>query len=219
MDNKTYRARKHCLVLYPEDKTHLRALEIIQLQFEYTAILHDKDKDEKGKIKKSHYHVVIQTKNDTWNSSLKKQLELSDKFMIQKVRSMDGVLGYLLHINEEMKHQYDFKEVIGSPSMIKKLELLLKKDDLTEGEKVCELIEFIDNSDKIISMSSFAKYCAKNGRWDIFRRSGSIFMKIIEEKNKMLAKQQKKEEDEFYHVPTKNKKRSCKKTQTVFPLD
>ena len=62
----------------------------------------------------------------------------------------------------------------------------LEFDTLSEGDKVNELIDFIENADKEISVSSFARTCAIMGRWDVFRRSGAIFLKMIEEKNKML---------------------------------
>ena len=60
------------------------------------------------------------------------------------------------------------------------------EQELTEGEKVFELIEWIETCDMPIDIAGFAKVCAGTDRWDIFRRSATIFLKIIEEKNKKL---------------------------------
>lgn len=182
-----YRSRKHALLLYPDDSTHVHALEKIKTSYGYLAILHDKDLTEKGEKKKSHYHVVVNYKNATWNSAVSKDFGISENY-IQQVRNEEAILEYLIHANEEGKYQYQLEEVFGSKNLKEKLVKLIENEQVSEGDKVIELIEFIENADKYISVTSFAKYCARAGRWDIFRRSGSIFIKMIDEKNKNVVK-------------------------------
>lgn len=62
----------------------------------------------------------------------------------------------------------------------------INKVEKSEGEKVVELIEFIKNYDGRLSITEFASYCAQNGYWAEFRRSGAIFCKIIDEKNEQF---------------------------------
>lgn len=43
MSKVKYRSRNHMLLLYPEDPTHVMAMDIIKESYEYLAIKHDKD--------------------------------------------------------------------------------------------------------------------------------------------------------------------------------
>ena len=67
MSISKYRSRTHMLLLYPEDLTHLNAIEKIKQSYDYALILHDKDiftvEDETknqehkaGTYKKAHYN-------------------------------------------------------------------------------------------------------------------------------------------------------------------
>lgn len=182
----SYRSRSHGLVLYPDCSEHVNALELIKTSFEHLYILHDKDKNsDSDSLKKAHWHVIIKTRNATWNTALAKQLGLASNYF-QQVRNESAMVGYLIHWNEESKHQYDLEECKGSESLKKLLRKITVEEQITEGEKVLELIEWIENCDKPLDIAGFAKLCAGTDRWDIFRRSASIFLKIIEEKNKKL---------------------------------
>lgn len=181
--SKNYRSRTHCLLLYPEDKTHMNALEYIKQYYQYAYILHDKDFTDDGTIKKSHYHVVVQFKNAKWNTSIAEELKITDNY-IQQCRNLELALEYLIHRNEETKFQYDIDEVKGT--LKQKLIKFLNQNDLDENDKVYELYNFIHNSNKKIYLYEFIEFCVKMGMWDIFRRSSLIFIKLIEEHNNLL---------------------------------
>lgn len=189
--NEKYRDRKHMLLLYPEDATHMEALEKIRQSYDYAAVLHDRDywteEDEKkdskhvaGELKKAHYHVVIRTSNPTWSSALCKELGIAENYC-EKPRGFESALQYLIHYNDIDKATYDIDEVFG-PLKVKLVESI-NKTEKSEGEKVVELIAFIRDYDGPLKITDFAEYCAKNGYWSEFRRSGAIFCKIIEEHN------------------------------------
>lgn len=180
-----YRNRRHAILLYPDCPAHVSALELIEKTYDHCYILHDKDLNEDGSIKKPHWHVVLYCKHAIWNTALAKDLDLTLNY-IQEIRNADLMLEYLIHANEEDKHQYSLDEVKGTAFLKQQLKKNLEVDTLSEGDKVIELIDFIENADKEISVSSFSRACAIMGRWDVFRRSGAIFLKMIEEKNKML---------------------------------
>lgn len=179
-----YRSRKHTILLYPDCSEHCAAFEKL-INIEHVGILHDKDKNEKGEIKKPHWHIVLCYKAAVWNTAISKELGIPLNY-IQQVRSEDAILEYLIHKNEENKHQYSLEEIFGSKKLVKKVKELAEKGDVTESEKVIELIELIENCDRPITIGGFSRVCASMGRWDVFRRSASIFLKIIEEKNKSL---------------------------------
>lgn len=178
-DNK-YRSRVHMLLLYPDNDKHMQALELIKKGYDYASILHDSDYNEDGELKKAHYHVIIRTHNATWNSAICKELGL-ELNLTEQVRNLDNSLMYLLHFNEPNKYQYDYSLVDGS--LKNRLASAINNHNKSEGEKVSELISEIMCSSEKITITSFAQFCAKHGYWSEFRRSATIFLKIIEEHN------------------------------------
>lgn len=191
MTVEKYRARVHMLLLYPDNDNHVEVLSKIMKSYDYAGITHDKDvwteEDEKknpehkqGTLKKEHIHIVLRTPNATWNTAICKELGLEEKFC-EQVKNVDRALQYLLHYNEPDKTQYQLEDVYGG--LRTKLAESIQKQEKSEGEKVVELIKYIRESDRIITITDFAEYCAKNGYWSEFRRSGAIFVKIIDENN------------------------------------
>lgn len=194
--DKNYRSRTFGLLLYPDDPSHVLALEEVKT-FEHAYINHNKDLDEQGKVKKEHWHVVLTVKNAIWANALSKQLGIRMNY-IQQIRNFESSLEYLLHLNEEEeKHHYDIDEVKGP--LKKRLIMLMNKGDKTEGEKVIELLDHIQSQGSQIRISQFARDCALLGYWDVFRRSATIYLKIIEEHNddfkanKWVEKEKKEE--------------------------
>ncbi len=178
----TFSDRKFALLLYPEDKTHMEALEKIKRSFDYAVILHDKDVDEAGELKKSHWHVVITVgTNKRWNTALAKELGIEVNY-IEKIRNLDRALEYLIHLNDADKYQYSIDEVEGT--LKNRLTASMSQSDKTEGEIIAQMIEMIENEPYKLSYTYFAKWCATDGFWDVYRRAGAIINKIIEEHNR-----------------------------------
>ncbi len=186
-----YRSRVHMLLLYPDNEQHAEALNKIPLSYDYAMILHDKDtwteEDEKknpdhkeGTYKKPHYHVVLRFNQAVWSSAICKSLGIEHNY-IEDVKRFDNALQYLIHYNDTDKAQYSIDEVQGN--LKAKLVESINKVEKSEGEKVVELIQFIKEYDGRLTVTEFASYCAMNGYWSEFRRSGAIFCKMIEEHN------------------------------------
>ena len=171
-----------CLVLYPnEDPKHLSALEYIQENYsKYAYICHDKDFLEDNTIKKEHYHIVISFTNYRWKSAISNELGITPNY-IEKVRNLENALKYLIHYNNSNKYQYDINEVKGT--LKTKLESFINNEDKTESEKVLELIKYIEDSNEYIRVIDFIKYVCSENLYDIYRRSATTFMKLIEEHN------------------------------------
>lgn len=184
MSKEKYRSRVHMLLLYPDNETHFQAMETVKQSYDYAAILHDKDRDENGNLKKPHWHVVLRFQQATWSSAICKNLGIETNY-IEDVKKFDNAMLYLIHYNDSDKAQYDRQEVFGNLSI--KLNEIINKGEKTEGEKVYELIEFIENCGGKLTIKEFSKYCALNGYWAEFRRSGAIFCKMIDEHNEEIA--------------------------------
>ena len=186
-----YKSQTHMLLLYPDNEEHVNALSKIEKSYDYLAIQHDRDyftaKDEQknpknkaGTLKKPHFHIIIREKNQRWNTAICKDLGIETRFC-EDVSNFERSLQYLIHFNDTDKAQYDVEETFGT--LKNRLIESLNKVNKSEGEKVSELIEYIESQKEIITIKNFARYCAQNGYWAEFRRSASIFIKIIDEHN------------------------------------
>lgn len=183
---QNYRSRKHCLLLYPlEDESHKKALEYIKLNYDYAMITHDKDYyADTGELKKSHTHIVLSFNNAKWNTAICDELGITTNY-IQQCRNFEKALDYLIHYNDDTKYQYDIEDVKGNLKL--KLEKIINNDNKDENEKSTELIEYIENFKGHLSISTFSKYCASVGRWDIFRRAAFIYLRLIDEHNTQFS--------------------------------
>ncbi len=182
MAKEKYRSRVHMLLLYPSDETHVEALEKIKSSYDYAYCLHNRDITEDGSTKKAHWHVVLRFNQAVWSSAICKDLEIEHNY-IENVKRFDNALQYLIHYNDTDKAQYSVDEVFGN--LRSKLIESINKVEKSEGEKVVELIQFIKDYEGKLTITEFASYCALNGYWSEFRRSGAIFVKIIDEHNQM----------------------------------
>lgn len=185
---KKFRSRSFMLLLYPDNEQHAQALDIIKKSYDYASILHNKDYNEDGEFKKAHNHVLLRFNQAKWNTALANELGIDLNF-IQEVKKFDNALQYLIHYNDKDKAQYSVDEVSGP--FRKKLVESINKIEKSEGEKVTELLTYITERPDYVSITEFAKFCAENGYWAEFRRSGSIFCKVIEEHNYYIKEKQK----------------------------
>ena len=199
-----YRSRSHMLLLYPDNEQHRNAFEKIVKSYDYASIVHDKDyfteEDEKknkehkqGQLKKLHIHVVLRFAQAKWNTAICKELGIDERFC-EEVKRFDNALLYLIHYNDNDKAQYDIEEVQGN--LKNRIREIINKSEKSEGEKVNELFDFIDSRDSYITTRDFGRYCSQNGYWSEYRRSASIFHRIIDEHNYRIEMQNKKERGE-----------------------
>lgn len=180
-----YRSRTHALLLYPDDLSHQNAIEKITQSYDYALVLHNRDVvPESGELKKAHYHVIIRFSNQQWNSKLCKDLGITMNYC-REVKNFDNALMYLMHYNDSDKAQYSIDEIKGN--LKSRLKERISSINKSEGEKVVELFDYIDSNDKFISVKEFATFCAKNGYWSEFRRSATIFLKVLDEHNSTIS--------------------------------
>ena len=192
--NSKFKSRNFCILLYPlEDISHFQALEYIKLNFDFAFIEHNEDFDKNGEIKKSHTHVVLQFSNAKWNTALAEEIGISLNY-IERCRSLENALDYLIHFNDDTKHQYSIDLVQGS--LKSKLLKYIKNCGKDENEKILELLDYILDTKTLISFSSLSRYVCSLGYWDIFRRSSYILIKIVDEHNfKVLERSKIKQKE------------------------
>ena len=182
-DSQKFRDRKFCAVLYPEDETHVAAIEKLKSGgYNFAAILHDKDVYEdgehKGELKKPHWHVVVRFKNAVWNTAIAKELGIQPNYL-EACANVDAALLYLVHFGNDEKFQYEYEAVFGQLRV--RLATLLAEPD--EGSRVISLCDIIDNAPGPISYIELVKKSVAAGVYADLRRMGTIGVKIVQEHN------------------------------------
>ena len=117
MTNKKYeyeKGRDWTFIVYPEsapdnwrtvlDETHLRWIE---------SPLHDKDMNEDGEIKKSHYHILLTFDGPVTEKQVIKLIDPLNTPLPKKVGSARGLVRYMAHLDNPEKYQYSRDEIVG----------------------------------------------------------------------------------------------------------
>lgn len=188
-----YRDRKFCAVLYPEDSSHAACIDKLKSGgYNFAAILHDKDVhedgDHKGELKKPHWHIVVKFPNAVWNEALAKEIGIQVNYL-EKAKSLDSALLYLVHDGYEDKYQYDLADVFGP--LQTRLASLLKDTD--ESTRALNIYDIIRGSPGIVTYTEVFEKACKAGLYGDFRRMGSGVMYLIKDHNQ-----------EFYEMTQKN---------------
>lgn len=174
------------LILYEDDSNYLENINFIidhhfsTKNFQYLGIRHDKDLDDEGNLKKPHDHVVLYFDNPRTIDSIAKEMSIPSNY-IEKYNSLKTALLYLLHFNQGDKAQYSINDTYGD--LQTQLKKYISNTPITEEERVCKLLDIIDNYYKYVSYSQFLRDVCKNGLYDIFRRNNYMFVKILDKHN------------------------------------
>ena len=186
MSNPTkFRDRKFCAVLYPEDETHAACIEKLKTGgYNFAAILHDQDVNEEGELKKPHWHIVVKFPNAVWNEALAKELGITANYL-EKARSLDSALLYLVHYGYEEKYQYDIQEVFGT--LQTRLASLLADTD--ESTRALTIYDLIRNAPGVVTYTEIFEKACKAGLYGDFRRMGTGVMYLINDHNYEFTRQ------------------------------
>lgn len=182
------KCRNMTCLLYPqEDETHRKALEYIKLNYDYAYIVHDKDTNEDGEIKKSHVHVVIRFINPRHISSVAKELGIEANYIESIQSRFDSMLCYLIHYNQPDKYQYSLDEVEGTlkDDLVKALN---KQNKQPEEDEVLFLLGFIKNLNHYMSYEDFVEWACSQHMYATYRRNASFFKEALYNRNLQLNK-------------------------------
>lgn len=187
MSKNTNNIRSRCfnLVLYPhEDISHSTALEFITKHYSFAYIVHDMDTDENGEFKKIHCHVVIQFPNARSLKSVADELGIETNYL-EKTSDLPSSLLYLIHFYDKDKYQYSLDSVVGPLSS--KISRLIKRGTRDECDFYVELLNYISDSNRFISIMELSRYASENGFQDYFSRRSYHFTTLINEHNNYLS--------------------------------
>ena len=174
-----FRSRLFVAVLYPDDPTHAECMQKLETNgYNFAAILHDKDAQEDGGIKKAHWHIIVRFKNAVWNTAVSKELGITSNYL-EVCKDQDASLLYLVHHGKEEKFQYDLEEVFG-PMRLKLATLLADTDEGTRALNICQIIE---DTPGPIGYTELLKKVVAAGLYADLRRMGQLAVGILREHN------------------------------------
>ena len=171
--------RKFQGILYPDSESYRcdDVLNILKSTFpEFAYILHDKDVDENGELKKPHIHWVGRLKAARYLAALADDLGIAEN-MIERCRSFDAFIRYLIHADDPEKFQYPLDAIVSTFPINK----FFRDDEEIQAGRLADYI--IDA--RCSSMSNAVRWALKNGCWGTLRRAGSIWSAVISE-NRVL---------------------------------
>lgn len=177
--------------LYPDSKSYdcEALLSTIRSKFiDWAYILHDKDVDENGELKKSHIHWV--------GRATPRCLSVVSNFLglpendIEVVKNFDNMVMYLIHLNDIDKFQYSPDDV---ETNLPNIGQLLRRQ--SEGQIVKDLA----SAKMQKSWYDLVQYAVDIDSYDVFRRNLGVIRLIWEEVQIADAKRLEDGRDVFPH--------------------
>ncbi len=176
------------LLLYPDCESHNDILSILtDSKIDYCAILHDKDVDENGNLKKPHIHLVLWGIRSTV-SALSSRLSLPENYIsIRGTR--DSRLRYLIHADDPEKYQYSVDSVFGSPNGLKKFRESLNVSE-DENDNIFSIISLLESypQDEYVTLVQFVKDVCASSLFPYYRRAQATFIELWRERNNFIMK-------------------------------
>lgn len=169
------KSKYFCCVLYPDSATYdtdnvIKALANEHLSFAVSP-LHDRDVDEDGRLKKSHYHLLLAYSSATTLNNICGWFNAcgmpdSDMHSVRVCASGVGYYRYLTHKDNPEKAQYDDKDI----RIFNDFDEIFKKFSKTVTDKIDDLVRIFQIVDKLntISFHSLIQYLMLNER-DLFK--------------------------------------------------
>lgn len=177
--------------LYPDSESYdcEQLLSVIRSKFiDWAYILHDKDTDDNGVLKKPHFHWV--------GRATPRCLSVVAGFLglpennIEVVKNFDNMVCYLIHLNDIDKYQYSPDDV---ESNISNIGQLLRRR--SEGQIVKDLA----SAKMQKSWYDLVQYAVDIDSYDILRRNLGVIRLIWEEVQLSDAKRLEDGRDVFPH--------------------
>lgn len=178
-NTKTKKHETWCCILYPDDPLHNEAIATLCDDRRAVGILHDRDIEADGSIKKPHYHFVIKLTGPGTLGSVQRIIPNVKENYIQPCKSMRGQCRYLVHKDNPEKAQYNQDEIVGNIKLAKRY--LNTNDD--EAEDVSKILEYVESQEHIIRTADVLRFALDNNLYSVYRRGASIINMLIKEHN------------------------------------
>lgn len=168
--------RKFELVLYPDSNSY-DCMEVIEKAKKFFSlwafILHDKDIDDDGVIKKAHYHFIGKRESVITPKGVCYNLGIEETSLAQ-IRKWSSAVRYLVHADHGKKYQYEHSEVYSNFNFEEFF------NESGETDEVGKILDFVFRNPRC-SYRQLSKYVLDNNLWASYRRSYTIIKDIRSE--------------------------------------
>ena len=163
-------------VVYPESCPDIEATLNNLEPKRYAYILHDRDTDENGELKKPHYHVYMHFENARLFSAIANAFGIAEN-NVELVKSKRSLLRYFTHIDNPDKYQYSYKDIVSF-----NLNIENHFADVAEAVRVKTMVQALqDGLNENKRMSDIVCEIAEMGLYSDLRRSGWLGHMIVQE--------------------------------------
>lgn len=163
------------VVVYPDSESYVAA-EVLAKVTEYFAqwcyILHDKDVNEDGTPKKSHYHVYGKLDTPRTPQAVSNALGVGVA-SLRSVSSWRAAVRYAVHLDHPDKYQYSADDVSANFQFGK----ILTLDD---DQQAARIFSFIISS-RCTTVSVLAAWAFANGCYPALRRGFAVWSRLLSE--------------------------------------
>lgn len=173
------RTRNVELILYDYDLL-LKKISYLNDKTEYAFILHDKDLNDDGTIKKAHYHLRLFNEDQKSLSAWADYLHVKTN-EVEKLDDKKRAIRYLIHFDSPKKYQYDFNNIVHN---IIDIDKYFDDNKIDESNQLKYIFDYIDNINGYIYFKEIKSYVLQNNYWSAYRRYYSIIKDVILEHNR-----------------------------------
>lgn len=172
------------LILYTDNKKHMKLLNDLCYQYNYAWILHDKDTNDDGSLKKEHIHLLIFFDNARWSNSILKEINIDNKNLIEFRENKANAIQYLIHSNNFNKYQYNISDIYSNIN----IDIYFNNLKDEETKNISIIYDYIFNYKGILYYCNIYNFCVSNNIWSTYRRNYSIIKDLLNEHNLNIDK-------------------------------
>lgn len=172
-------------VVYCESIPNNDIEELIRLlnPLEYSYILHDKDIDINGELKKPHYHIWCCWETPQRHDSILKMIGLNERHRITTARSKKSCHLYMVHRTKEAKRMnkilYDDNDIFSNLDSDTLNDLLLNNDKVV-GSELSQIFDLIRSYSCTDENELLYLELAERGLLDTYNRYyHSVFKRFV----------------------------------------
>jgi len=157
------RARVWADVLYLDSAPGNWVDILISMGLVFVYILHDKDVDPDGTLKKPHYHLLLFFDGKKSFEQIKEITDVLNAPNPQRVKNPKGIVRYLIHMDNPEKYQYKREDIkcFGGADIDKYFELSMSSREAI----LRDIMQFIKDSE-MDNFADFVGYCLENQEYE-----------------------------------------------------
>lgn len=161
------------VVVYPDSESYVAA-EVLATVTEYFTqwcyILHDRDVNDDGTPKKSHYHVYGKFDTPRTPQTVANALGVGVA-SLRTVSSWRAAVRYAVHLDHPDKYQYSVDDVSANFEFVK----LLTVDDDVQAARIFSFI----SSSRCSTVSELTAWAFANGCYPALRRGFAVWSRLL----------------------------------------